>query len=93
MPHSTTSLDGLLAAFERRPITRSADDIARQRTDVALGQNLGRIQGGQPSAARSRLVELVILGKATPSEVMSLGAEIARRGLITASDAERRDSR
>jgi hypothetical protein len=54
-----------------------------------LGQNLSRIQGAQSSPARSRLVELVILGKATPGEVMSLGAEIARRGLFTEADPER----
>ena len=87
------TLDDLLASFEQRPVTHTPEDIERQRTQIALGQNLGRIQGSQSSIARSRLIELVVLGKATPSEVMLLGAEIARRGLFTASDTERHDSR
>jgi hypothetical protein len=93
MPTHTDLLDEILASYEQRAITRTPEDIEHQRTDIALGQNLGRIQGAQPSTVRSSLVELVILGKATPSEVMSLGAEIARRGLFTASDMERHDSR
>lgn len=93
MRSNTTILDQFLAAYEQRAVTRTADEIERQRADISLGQNLGRIQGARPSSARIRLVELVILGKATPREVMSLGAEIARRGLFTASDTEHHASR
>lgn len=82
MIRDASPLDELLAPFEARPVTTSAEKIQENRRQHALGEHLARIQGADDNEAYRRLRELVMLGKATAEEVLDLGADVARRGLF-----------
>jgi hypothetical protein len=86
-PHSP--VNEFLAPYEQRPVTLTSAEIEQQRAMYAFGRHLSRISGAQPSPLGDRLLELVILGKATPRDVMDLGAECARRGYFTRAKHDR----
>ena len=88
-----TDIEALLSSYEARPINKTTEGINHARQEISFGQQLGRLQFERPNPMRARLTELVILGKATPDEVMALAAEIARQGMFTNNHPQHDDSR
>ena len=84
-------IDALFAPLETRPVTLTRPEIVCRRADYAIGDELARIQGARPSATSDRILTLVVQGQATPQEAMRLGAELARRGLLSHHEASTHD--
>lgn len=80
-------IDALLAPLEARPLAGSTVEIARRRSALAFGGELSRIQGARFSSTSDRVSELIILGKASRKEAMTIAAELARQELL--ADTER----
>ena len=80
-----------LARYEARPVVLGRDELRRRRRDLAIGGELNRLQGEQPSRLTERLDALFAYGQATADEVVDLTRQAYRLGLFEREDGGQRD--
>ena len=77
------SSDDVLAPFEARPVTLSAEQIEARKRDLALGWELSRLQGATMTEAWERLLGLYARGQLDRLEYRRAGLMLAKSGALT----------